>query len=295
MWFHLAIVSAASKAFSQALTKKLLRSYGVLELTAYTQAAAALMILPLLLIPDFINIPHTWSFQKAAWTTITLNIIAIIPLVEAIRRSDLSYALPFLGLTPVFSIVAGWLIRGEQVSLLGMAGIVIVVIGALGIDVKSFRDWITLGGKRVFNDKGVWMVSSVAFIYSISSVYDKIATLQSGPISFVWYSCVCRAIILMVIFYVWKGFSGQGDGEKLPGVRNILFLYAVIGLAYNIESLSQMFALQGGLVAYVLAVKRLSILMTSVIGVTLFNETFTWSRFVGAAVMVAGATIIYFA
>lgn len=295
MWFHLAIVSAASKAFSQALTKKLLRSYSVLEISAYAQLVAAVMIFPLLFIPDFINIPRTWSFQKAAWITITLNIVAIIPLVEAIRRSDLSYALPFLGVTPVFSIVAGWLIRGEEVSPLGVVGIVIVVVGALGIDVKSFRDWIMLGGKRVFKDKGVWMVTSVAFIYSISSVYDKVATLSSDPVSFVWYSAVCRATILMVIFYAWKKESKPDEAKISSGLYRSMLFYGLIGLSFNVEALSQMLALQHGLVAYVLAVKRLSILMTSVIGVAFFGEMFAWSRFAGASMMIVGATVIYFA
>lgn len=294
MWFNLAIISAVSKALSQALTKKLLRSYGVLEISTFSQLAATLIIFPLWFIPGLIHIPSTLEFQKAAWISITLNIITIIPLVEAIRRSDLSYALPFLGLTPVFSIVSAWLIRGEQVSALGVLGVVIVFVGALGIDVKSMKDWLMLGGKRVFKDKGVWIVSSVAFIYSISSVYDKVATLASDPLSFVWYSAVCRAAILVVTFYVWRKASYQGDMQRPEGLLNPALLFVSIGIAFNIESLSQMFALQTGAVAYVLAVKRLSILATSLTGILVFNERFTWSRFVGAFVMVAGATVIYF-
>jgi uncharacterized membrane protein len=54
-----------------------------------------------------------------------------------------------------------------------------------------------------------------------------------------------------------------------------------------------MSALQTGLVAYVIAIKRLSILMTSLIGIFVYKELFSWWRLSGAAFIMSGAAIIY--
>ena len=115
LWFHLSLASAAAKASNQAISKTLTGNFSVLEIAAFGQLAAAILIGPLIFLPDLITIPTTTSFHKAALVTVSLNIIAILMLVEAIRRSDLSYAMPFLGLTPVFTILMGWLLRGETI------------------------------------------------------------------------------------------------------------------------------------------------------------------------------------
>ena len=192
LWFYLSALSAASKAANQAVTKTLIKDFSVLTVAAYGQLAMGILIFPLIFISGIINIPSTLPFHKAAAVTIGINIGAIILLIEAIKRSDLSYALPFLGLTPVFTVVTGFVLRGEMISTNGIIGIFLVFLGTMGIDTISVKDWATLGGKRIFKDKGVLLVISVALLYSISSVYDKTATLLSDPYTFVWYSAIIR-------------------------------------------------------------------------------------------------------
>jgi drug/metabolite transporter (DMT)-like permease len=200
--------------------------------------------------------------------------------------------MPFLGLTPVFTIFTGWMLRGETISMTGILGIFIVFIGTIGIDTKSIKDWITLGGKRVFRDKGVLLVIIVALLYSVSSVYDKTATLLSDPYTFVWYSAIIRAIALMLIWYGRNSsFSVPKTGHGFSLTHFSLF--GGLGVSFAAEALFQMFALQTGLVAYVIAIKRLSILMTSLVGMIAYKEVFSWGRLSGAVLIVLGAGIIY--
>lgn len=293
LWFNVSLAAAASKAANQAITKTLTRDFSVLQTAACGQLAAALLILPLIFIPDIITIPVGFPFHQAAFATIALNILAILLLVEAIRSSDLSHALPFLGLTPVFSIFTAWFLRGEVVSPGGMLGIAIIFAGAFGIDATSWRDWVTLGGRRIFRDRGVQLVVIVAFIYSISSVYDKTATLLSDPFTFVWYSAVIRAVLLTAFLY-----GSSLTSKKTETVKGLspqqFFLFLLMGVTFLAEALFQMYALQIGAVAFVIAIKRLSILMTSLIGMIIYGESFSGARLAGAALIVAGAVIIYF-
>ena len=292
LWFNLSIFAAAAKAANQGITKTLTRDFSVLAIAAYGQLAAGILIFPLIFFPGTIDIPGNISFHKAALVTVVINIIAIILLVEAIRRSDLSYSLPLLGLTPVFTIFMGWMLRGEVISLSGVLGILLVFFGALDIDTKSFRDWAKLGGKRIFRDTGVRLVVMVACMYSVSSVYDKTATLLSDPATFVWYSAIIRSVILMIIFSCrCRPRNGATAKPSLSLLH--LFLFALLGATFLAEALSQMCAMQTGLVAYVIAIKRLSILITTLLGMIVYKEGFSRARLSGAALIVAGAGIIY--
>ena len=292
LWFHLSVLSAASKAANQAITKSLTKNFSVLAIAAFGQLAAGILIFPLIFFSSVIDIPTDPSFHKAAAVTISINIFAILLLVEAIKRSDLSYSIPFLGLTPVFTIVTGWILRGEVISITGIIGILIVFIGAFGIDTNSLADWIKLGGKRIFKDKGVLLVIIVALVYSVSSVYDKTATLLSDPYTFVWYSAIIRAAALMAIWYSMNLNFKAGKLNHGFSKRH-LFLFTSLGITFVAEAIFQMFALQTGLVAYVIAIKRLGILMTSLVGMIVYKEVFSWARLSGAALIVMGAGIIY--
>ena len=294
-WFHLALLSAAAKAGSQAITKTLTWRFGVLQIAAFGQIAAGCILLPAILMPGMVSVPVALSFHKAAWVTISLNIIAIIALTAAIRQSDLSYSIPFLSLTPVFTILSAFLLRGEEISPPGLAGIAILVAGALSIDARGVRDWISLGGVRVLNNKGVLLVLLVAAIYSVSSVFDKTATLHSDPVTFTWYSGTTRAVIFVLILLCIKRHppSDTTRGKTLSALPLVLFV--LLGSAFVAESLTQMAAMQTGLVSYVIAVKRLSILLTSILGMTVYREPFSWHRLIGAGAMVSGATVLYFA
>lgn len=292
LWFNLSLASAVAKAANQAVTKTLTRDFSVLQTAAYGQLAAGAFILPLIFFSGCIDLPADSSFHQAAFTTISLNIVAILLLVEAIRTSDLSYALPFLGLTPVISIFSGWLLRGEVMSAAGILGIVMVFLGAFSIDAKSWHDWTTLGGRRIFRDNGVQLVLIVAFLYSVSSVYDKTATLLSDPRTFVWYSTVIRAAILLIFLCGKNMLSNTAKKPHRHRLKHFL-LFTFLGITFLVEALSQMFALQTGLVAFVIAIKRLSILMTSLAGMLVFREMFSRARLAGAGLIVAGAMLIY--
>ena len=180
-WVFLALVSATCKAGHQVLQKRLIEKVGVLELSLIGQLVAALMIFPLALVPNSVTIPEDAAFHAAAWISIVLNVVAILLLLEAIRVGELSYALPFLALTPLFCIATGWILRGEQVTLAGTVGILVLLGGAFALGANSLRDFVRLGGHRVFHDKGVRLVILVAAIYAVSSVYDKTATVLSRP------------------------------------------------------------------------------------------------------------------
>lgn len=288
MWIELSLFSACSKSASQILTKKL-HDVDTLAIAAYSHVYAALIILPLIF---YTSIPVNSDFLVPASISVALNVLGIILLISAIKHSEISRAIPFLSLTPVFTIYLAYILRGEELSGCSTSGICLVVFGALGIEARSFNDFIKLGGRRALGNNGTLLVIFVALIYSVSSVYDKTATLASSPLAYVWFSLETRGLILLFMLGVYVVFFAKPGNRAGTGKAELVILF-FIGMSYFFEAIFQMNALTTGNVAEVLAVKRLSILITSVAGFLMFRETFTKYRLTGAVTMVAGAMIIY--
>jgi len=296
MWFESSVLAATAKAGNQVVTKTLVQTEGVLPVTAIGQIVAGILLLPFLLVPGLVHFPTSSDFLLAAWIAIVLNMVAVLFLVKAIQCSDLSIALPFLALSPMFTVFSAWLVRGESVTLASLAGMALVVSGALTVDAKSARDGIHFGGLRVFRDRGVQLVTATSFIYSYTAVFDKNATLLSSPFDFMIYSTLARAILFTGILLLIRRKpqpTGPIPSQRSVLRRRILVLYLLLGISYNVESVFHLMALSTGLVALVVSIKRLSILITSVIGMTLFHEPRTVPRLLGATLMVAGSVIIY--
>jgi drug/metabolite transporter (DMT)-like permease len=98
-------------------------------------AAAALALLPCAMwLEDFgPGLAHVqWTPQFAGallWSILALSIGAIFLLFRLISRSDATRVTSLLYLTPPTTAVMAWLMFGEKLSLLGLAGMAVAVAG----------------------------------------------------------------------------------------------------------------------------------------------------------------------
>ena len=89
----------------------------------------------------------------------------------------------------------------------------------------------------------------------------------------------------------WQHLQPENADTK-PSLTHLVW-FVLLGLTFIVEALSQMIALQTGLVAYVIAIKRLGILITSLVGMIVYKVIFSWARLAGAVLIVVGSCIIY--
>jgi drug/metabolite transporter (DMT)-like permease len=97
--------------------------------------ASALLLLPLAAVledfgPALANIHWTPQFVGALlWSILALSIGAIFLLFRLISRNDATRVTSLLYLTPPTTAVMAWLMFGEAVSVLGLAGMAVAVTG----------------------------------------------------------------------------------------------------------------------------------------------------------------------
>jgi drug/metabolite transporter (DMT)-like permease len=122
--------------------KRYCASFDLRTGTVIQFAASLCLMLPLAvwlegLRPDFAVIDWTPRFVGAwLWSVLALSIAAIFLLFALIRRRDATQVTSLLYLTPPTTALMAWLMFGEALSLLGLAGMGLAVVGVILVVTK---------------------------------------------------------------------------------------------------------------------------------------------------------------
>ena len=136
-WFPLALICAFCLASADALSKRHLSDYSGPELVLIRFTLSGLLLAPLVVLNPLPPVPAAfWGWVVAL---VPMELLAMWLYVLAIRDSALSHSLPYLAFTPVLTTLTGLVMLGEQVSVQGFAGILLVVMGAYLLNLEHAR------------------------------------------------------------------------------------------------------------------------------------------------------------
>ena len=226
----------------------------------------------------------------------SLNILAFTLSTRAIKISDLSLTVPLVTLTPLFLLVTSPLIVGEWPTGLDATGVVLLIVGSYVLNLKP-REGFTLAPlQAIAINPGSRMMVGVAFLWSITSNFDKVGTLNSS--SLFWGMSLFGTIAVgMVPFVVQRRWQTRRMlVAALPidslGVRSHVPFVVAAGMFNALGVTLQFAALTMAPVAQVIAVKRMSALISVGFGYFLFGEKGLQERLLGAAIMVSGVVFM---
>jgi len=292
LWCLLSLGSALFLSTTDALSKKAMQSedeYIISWVRIGYSLPFLLMFLP------FVTFPH---LDRTFWFTIVLSvpleIIALLLYVKAIKISPLSLTIPFLAFTPAFLVVTAYLVLGEKPDWSGFIGIFLVTLGAYLLNISEWRNGWLEPLKSLRREKGSFFMVIVAFIYSITTTLGKKAVLHSSPIGF----AIIYTFLLSLILYamVWirsgQGFPLRKGVLKYAPTLSRNGLFWLIGLFYASMLACQYYAYTLTQASYVIAVKRLSLIISIMYGGIFFKEIHIRERLLGGAVMVMGVILI---
>lgn len=209
--------------------------------------------------------------------------------MRAIRDHPLSLTLPYLAFTPVFAIAVAWLLLGERVSPLGAGGILLVVAGAWLLNGeraqrRNWRSWVAPWG-AILREPGPRLMVTVAAIYAMTSSLGKGAMAYMTPQHFGAFYFAVLALSVVLLFGLPRPRS------LLKIARRPLPVFA-IGILMAVMAFAHFHALQQVEVAYMIAVKRTSLLFGILYGALLFREPGLGRRLPAGGLMVVGVTLI---
>ena len=283
MWIIYALLTAVLLATSDALTKRVLAS-GDEYFVAWARLLFALPVFLASLF--FIEIPHmNKDFWLATLIALPFEIVAMILYTKALKSSPISLTMPFLALTPLFLILASYLILGEKVSVSGGIGIILIASGSYTLNIHKMRHSLFEPLKAVFSEKGSLMMIAVALIYSVTSSLGKMAITNSSPVFFGSFYFILMTIIFTPI-------ALNKNKGKLVISRKDILPFAVIGVTYSLMIIFHMLAMSLAKVAYMISVKRMSLLFSILYGHLLFKEEKIAERTFGGILMFIGFVLI---
>jgi uncharacterized membrane protein len=284
-WMYFALLAAISESLKDLFSKQGLRSVSP-QLAALAACATPIpILLTMVLFTDSVPLlgpRYGWALLIGG----TLNILAMFQFMRALQASDMSLAVPFVSFTPIFLLITSPLMVGDVPTNQDIAGIVCIVAGAYVLHIQSVHRGLLGPLLAVFREPGPRRMLSVAFIYSLTSNFDKIGVQNSSPL----FWSLSIASVMTIGFVLLLRFLPQQTIAP-PRGRTIAMLL-LIGLFQSIGLLAHNTALSLGPVPSVIAVKRSSIFFAVMWGFVFLKERHVRERLAGAILMVIGIGIL---
>lgn len=286
LWLPLGLSAALGDSGADVVTK---RSFS--HLPPYGMALARLFAaVPFLALAAlFIQVPAlSGTFWVIVAAMLPLEVTATLLYMRGLKASHLSLCVPLLAFTPVFMILTGWLLLGEGLNPWGIGGILLVAAGSyllgLGVDNSGGTGFLA-PIKALAREGGARDMLIVAAIYSLTASLFKLAVLHSSPFFF------GVAYPLAFILLMSLGFP-RSRGQLGPAIRPRYGWWLVMGFGFALSCISLAVGIELAPASYLIAVKRMSLLLSVTLGGLWLKERPFLPRLAAAGLMCCGVVLI---
>ena len=281
-WFFLALGAAFFLATSDYLVKRYFSDLHVGEMVMVRFAGVAPACLAILAFRPMPEVqPEFWSSVALA---LPAELVATFLYAKAIQVSPLSLSQPFLAFTPLFALLTGLLILGEAPSWGGFLGIALLAVGGYSLNIDKVRYGWTQPLMAVTREKGSWMMLLVAAIYALTAVLGRRAVLAADP----WFMAGLYPLLVGGGVVAVLGLSGRLSWAwlKRPWPALVVCLTASLHLVFHFMAINLVQA------AYMISVKRLSIIIAMLYGGVFLREARLGQHLLAGVLMEVGAVLI---
>lgn len=285
MWIVYSVLCAFSDSLASLFNKQLVsKKQDAFALSVFIHGFGAITMLVIGIITSekLLNLPLNALILLIA--TAASAAAAGVILLLALKKGDLSLIAPIQTITPLLILIIAIFFLNEAPKPIGLAGIMMVVIGGILLDKspkKSFRSIMI----RIVSYKPALLGVAAAALYALASVFDKggLKLVSVGVWIFYVYFFVFLFVLPVVLIKKRKEFVKLKEHKALV-LSSSVFSVAAIYL--------QLLALRTALVTYVLSIKRLSSVFAVILAYLVLNEKKALFRLKGAILMVIGAILI---
>lgn len=282
--FMLIVTSSMTHAIWNLLVKKSRHKTVFIWWMFVISSTLFTMLLP------FISEPFTWPDLRTAFMfTIGATCFVLYHLLNgrAYRSGDLSIVYPLTQTSIIYVPIWGFLLLGEQISLTGLCGILLVILGTYSVQLQRLAISDLLRPFRDLRSQSVQASLAAGFIYSIGSVAEKTGVNNYSPLHFTFFM-VIMMLLLMSLNMLRPQYHPLILEEFRANWRPIMLSGPVIMTSF----LTFRYGLNMTPVSYAVPVRQVSIIMGVLIGILFLKESFGRIRLVSAAVVLAGVFLI---
>ena len=206
----------------------------------------------------------------------------------AYREGDLSVTYPLAQTSMIYVPIWGVLLLREQLSVTGIGGILLIVIGAYCIQLKGLgladfrRPFMQLG------ERSVQAALLAGFIYSLGAIVDKTGVGDYSAYQFT-YVLVLFMVLLMTLNLLRPGYRGR--------ILNVLkinpWLVLCAGPVVFASFISFRMGLQLAPVSYAVPVRQIGLLFGVLIGLIFLGESCGRIRLTSVGLILFGVVLVW--
>ena len=200
---------------------------------------------------------------------------------KALQIGDVNKVVPVDKSSTVLTILLAVLLLGEPLNLTGMAAVIFIGAGTLlMIEKKS--------GAR-HKDGSAWLLYAVfsAVFAALTAIFGKIG-IENVEANL---GTAIRTVVVLAM--AWLMVAVEGKSAKVRDVpKNELFYIIISGFATGASWLCYYRALQDGLAGVVVAVDKLSIVVSIAFAYFVFGERLSAKAAAGLVLIVAGTLLL---
>ncbi|MDX2494475.1 MAG: EamA family transporter [Desulfuromusa sp.] len=206
----------------------------------------------------------------------------------AYRDGDLSVTYPLAQTAMLYVPIWGVFFLGEQLSLVGVAGIILIAFGAYCIQLQGLSVNDILRPFTQLGNRSVQAALLAGFVYSIGAVIDKTGVDSYSAYQFT-YVLVFFMFIFMSLNLLRSCYRGRVLEEWRQNPKLILWAGPVIMASF----LSFRFGLQLAPVSYAVPVRQVSLLIGVLIGLIFLGESFGRIRLASTTLILSGIFLVW--
>lgn len=251
-------------------------------------ASGGLFSLALPLVPEQFRWPGT--------ETILMIVIGAVCFVlyhlfngRAYQEGDLSIVYPLSQTSMIYVPVWGITLLGERLSLLGICGILLVILGTYSVQLQHLSLTELLRPFRDLRSRSVRFALMAGFIYSIGSIAEKTGVRYYSPLLFTYF--LVLTMLLLMTVNLGRPKYRQLIKEELREHWGLILCSGPVMMA---SFLTFRYGLSMAPVSYAVPVRQVSIMVGVLIGILFLGESFGRIRLISALFILAGAALIRF-
>jgi drug/metabolite transporter (DMT)-like permease len=288
-WFALAIICAMAVASADAFTKKYFQGHSAYEIVIIRFGLSGLLLLPLLVVQPYRHLPP--DFWWLLVIMLPCELLAMLLYMKAIRDYPLSLTLPFLAFTPVIITITAFFLLGESISPAGLTGILLVVAGSYVLhsqqaDGRRMSTWLR-PFQAIAENHGSQLMLLVAALYSITAVLGKAMLNHADPVFFASFYFVLLGMVTILLLPFFGLRSARILTTKPFGSLLVAGFMALMIVTHFM-------ALEQVETAYMITVKRTSLLFGMLYGAYLFRERRLNQNLFAGCLIILGVFFIYY-
>ena len=287
MWFWWGLSSAFFSAVSVVLSKKLLKNTSA-SVVSWSLFALNIPLVAGLVLIDGIEFKVNPGFYLAVLGSSLVFSLAMTMRLSAIKHGLLSKLSPLTAFNPFFVYVLGLIFLAETISLKGIAGLILITLGAYILNVKKLDGHWLRPFKLLLIKKASLLFIAGVFLTSLAAILDKTAVINTKPMNPA-LGLLAENLIISMILLIFLQL--KKPGWQLEVKQNFKGLM-VTSLIYGLSSWSVFKGFSQGPVALTVGVKQLQLFFILIFGLVMFKDKPSKYSWLAAILMSLGVLLI---